>query len=310
MLMNTHIKIGKLELHQVESVKIESSWELLTDRAEIVLPRSIKFARKLDEYFLKGDKVEIYLGYNGELNKEFEGYITKISVDTPITVECEDRMYELKKIKVNKIFIGNLQKLISEIVPQNIVSDVADIELGGMVLQNTTVAKVMQELKDKFKIYSYFQNSKLIVGKIYTDDKKEVNYEIEKNVIKNGLNFKNKEDIEIMVVAKSYMPNGKVMEVKYGDEGAPETEMVFYNINNEKKLKELAIKDYERIKIDGFEGEIETFGVPYVEHGYIANIKSTMYSERNGRYFIDAVNTSFSSNGFRRNIKLGRRANV
>jgi len=309
LMMNAHIKFEGFELYSVESVRIESSWENLTDRAYLVLPRSLHFRSSIEEYFSVGDKIEIHLGYDGMYRKEFSGYISKISAESPITLECEDKMYELKKININKNYTkANLRKVIEDIIPKEIKTEVADIELGGLICSRTTVAKVLQDLKEKFKIYSYFKDDVLVVGKIYTDDNETVNYELEKNVVSNSLQFRKKEDLELKVIAKSYSSNGKVIEASFGDKGAPETETIFYNIGSIVELKKLAQMDYEKMKIEGYSGEITTFGIPFVRHGYKSNITSMIYPERNGVYWVDAVTTEFSSNGFRRSVKIGRRA--
>ena len=307
--LTVNIEFEQFSLKVVESVKIESSWQKLTDTAIITMPRALKFKNaNIKDVFKVGQKVDIYLGYDGDNKFEFSGYITRISSDSPFTLECQDRMYELKKIKVNRAYSkANLKDVIADIVPGNIKTDVADIELGGLILSKITVAKALQELKEKFKIYSYFKDDTLVVGKIYTDDYESVKYEIEKNIIQNNLKFRTKDDIKIKVTAKSFNPGGKILKASVGDDDGPETETVYYNISSSNKLKQLAQNDYDQMKIEGYEGSVTTFGQPYVKHGWLAEIVSCQYPERNGKYFIDAVTTEFSNNGFHRIVKIGKR---
>lgn len=307
--MNAHIIFDTVELYSVESVKINSSWQNLTDTATVVLPRSLHFKSAISNYFKVGDAIEIELGYNGQYIREFKGYITKISADSPVTIECQDRMYELKKLPINKNWSKtNLKGVIDAIIPKSIITDVADIDLGGITASKTTVSKVLQDLKDKFKIYSYFKNDVLVVGKIYTDDMAEVNYEIEKNIISNDLKFRTEDDFNLKVTAVSYNPSGTQLKASVGDDEAPETEIIHYNITAVSELQKLAQLDYDHLHKKGYEGTITTFGIPFAQHGYKATINSTQYPERNGVYFIDEVNTEFQQGGFRRTVKIGKQA--
>ena len=307
-------KRDKIELTTVQSVEIESSWQKLTDTAQITLPRSLYFdSDKLLNQFSVGDRVEIYLGYDGENKLEFSGSITKISTDSPFTLQLQDRMWLLKQITVNKVWSKiNLKQLVREIVPVEIPIDVADIELGGISAKKITVAKLLQQLKDKFKIYSYFRNDKLIVGKVYTAniDAEIVRYVIEENVIRNDLQFRTKDDYKLKITAVSFTKDHKQLRVSVGEDGGIEKEIPFYNIISETELKKLAQQRYELEKQDGYTGSIQTFGIPYVQHGYKAEIISRQYPERNGIYWIDSVQTVFSENGFRRTVKIGKKAEL
>ena len=101
---------GELILKKIQSVRIESSWKRLTDTAEITLPRKaihldqgkVKVSfKQVKEWFRRGDPVLIELGYNGNYEIEFAGYITHVSADIPIKIKLEDEMYQLKKLPVH-----------------------------------------------------------------------------------------------------------------------------------------------------------------------------------------------------------------
>lgn len=90
-------------IFRISSCEIELSWKMICGKAEIVLPRNIKDfdKQKVKDVFRKGDPVEIYLGYNGDLKLEFKGYIDIVSANYPITLKLEDEMWKLKQIPVN-----------------------------------------------------------------------------------------------------------------------------------------------------------------------------------------------------------------
>ena len=84
--MNAEIRFLKndrresFSIFQISSCEIELSWKNICGKADIILPRNIKdFDRqKVKDVFQRGDKVEIYLGYDGDLKLEFSGYIDQV----------------------------------------------------------------------------------------------------------------------------------------------------------------------------------------------------------------------------------------
>ncbi|MFN8238639.1 MAG: hypothetical protein U0T77_10765 [Chitinophagales bacterium] len=298
----------ELNLYKVSSVNIESSWKNLTDKCTIKLPRKLKdFDKyKVREVFKRGDAVTVYLGYNGKLVKEFAGYITSVSADVPVVITCEDEMYKLKSVNVN--FSNNncyLPDLIKTIAP-GYQYDVAEYNIGSVRFPKTTVAQVLQKLKNDYGLYSYFQNGKLTVGKIYSDQQKQVDINLEK-IVSNNLNYKTKDDKRIKLTATSTKIKGDKIEVTIGDADGEERQLTYFNITSESDLKKLAQKDYDKYMADGFDGDIETFGLPFIQHGDKLNITSNIYSDRNGLYYCDGVTTNWQKSTYRRKSVVGQK---
>jgi len=303
---------GEIVIRKANAVKIESSWETLTDTAIIILPRNVKDFDKINvkTVFKKGDPVQIYLGYDEKLVLEFTGFISEVSADIPIKIKCDDFMYLLKKHSVNVSMRNTkLIDLIKQIVPAGIEYDVADINIGTKRFPNTTAAKILEELQEN-EIYSYFVGKKLIVGKIYSDNASEpVEFNFSRNVIENALQYKNKEDIIIKIIAESTQPKGKKLKVEYGDDFGQEQHLSYYNIQLKEDLLKLAMLDYDKFKVDGFEGHITVFGTPSVSHGMKAKIISYQYPDRKGLYFIKKVVKEFDdSPKYRQTIDLDKKA--
>lgn len=296
----------EINLHRCTSVEIESSWKDLTDRATITLPRNIKDFDKLNvkQVFKRGDKVTISLGYNAQLNKEFTGYITEVSADIPITIKLEDEMYKLKSMPVN--YASNncyLPNLIAEIVP-GYKTDVAEYNIGSVRFSQTTIAQVLKKLQEEFNLYAYFSNNKLIVGKIYADNTATHDIELDK-VPENNLKYKSKEDKSLKLKATSILKGGDKIEVEIGEDGENQRQYTYYGITNKSDLKALAQKDYDKIMADGFEGDIQIFGTPFITHGDKANLTSIIYPDRNGLYYTDKTKTIWENARFRRTVTVG-----
>jgi hypothetical protein len=307
----------ELILKSINSVHIESGWKRLTDIATIVLPRKAIYLEEgkknlklseVKELFKKGDPCTIELGYNGNYQKEFEGYITHVSADIPIKIKLEDEMYQLKKLPVNVSFQKtSLANLLKKIVPGYEV-DALEVELGSLRFAKTTVAKVLEFLKDDYSLFSYMDGKKLVVGKIYADnsDEEPVKLHLEKNVVNNDLNYKDKEDVLIRINAVSTLKNGDKIEVTVGDETGEERQLSYYGIEIEAELTKLANEDLKKYKVDGFTGSVKAFGIPFFKHGTKIDLTSDLYPDRNGIYYVEETIIDFNDTPeYRRKGQLG-----
>lgn len=308
----------ELILRNINAVHIESGWKRLTDTAEITLPRKAIYLEQgktrvnfyeIKEYFRKGDPVIIELGYNGKYVKEFEGYITHISADIPLKIKLEDEMYQLKKLPINiSLPKTSLQSLLNKIIPGYEI-DALEVELGSLKFAKTTVAKVLEYLKDEYSLYSYMDGKKLIVGKVYADDSdlEPVNLHLEKNVVNNDLNYKNKEDVLIRINAVSTLSNGTKIEVTIGDETGEERQLTYYGIELKAELTKLAKEDLKKYKVDGFTGSLTAFGIPFFKHGMKVNLDSGLYPDRKGLYYVEETIIDYNDAGYRRKGQLGEK---
>ena len=307
----------EIVIKKVTSVHIESGWKYLTDSAIITLPRMATYTqegkkkltfKQIKETFAVGDPVKIELGYNGNYAKEFEGYITHVSADIPIVIKCEDEMYLLKKQPVNvSLPNASLEELLTTILPGYNI-DALEVEIGAQRHPKTTVAKVLEYLKDEYSLYSYMKEKQLVCGKVYADDSDQepINLHLEKNVLNNDLNYKNKEDVLIRINAVSTLKNGDKIEVTVGDETGEERQLSYFGIEVEAELTKLAQEDLKKYKVDGFTGSVKTYGIPIINHGNKVELTSSLYPDRNGLYYVEETVVDFTDNAeYRRNVKLG-----
>jgi len=293
------------------AVHIESGWKMLTDTASITLPRNVKDFDKLKvkEIFKVGRPVEIKLGYNGENVTEFTGYITKTSADIPVKIELQDEMWQLKQmpahISTRSIKLGDF---IKQLLPGYEI-EVEEWEMPPQRHTRTTVAKVLDYLKQQYKLYSYFVpgTKKLIVGKIYADDadKEPVKVHLETNARANDLQYKDKDDIRIKIRAISTLRNGSKLEAVVGDEDGTEQQLAYYGIEVQAELEKAAERDYRQKKVSGFDGSLTLFGQPFLTHGNKVELSSDVYPDRDGTYYVDKVSVDYGTGGYKRKLELG-----
>jgi hypothetical protein len=323
LAMNCRIVFAKNDrraeiiLTQVTEIIIESSWKLLTDTAEIVIPRKVRFFDKnsLKDTFRRGDLVTIAFGYNGKNTHEFMGYITEVSTDIPIKIKLQDEMWKLKQMAVNfsspKI---SLQNLLKAIAPTYKIDALEGVEIGSVRFPKTTVAAVLEKLQgEPWKLNTYFKtiNGKpvLVCGKYYSDDSlaKKVGFHLEQNCVSSSLNYKKKEDVRVIIKGVSTFPNGTKIEFEHGDKDGNQLQLTYYKVSKT-ELEAAILKDYNNYKQDRFDGSFTSFGIPSVQHGQKAVLSSSLYEDRKGTYYIEGVTKTFNRGGIRQEIKLDKKA--
>lgn len=301
----------EIVITQCTKIEIESTWKEITDRGSLTLPRKLKFFDRLKvrDTFRRGDQVIIYFGYDFNLVKEFEGYITEVAADIPIVIKFEDEMFNVRRLPVNFSSPNiTLDQLFKTIIPGYELDIIEGVTLGAVRLSKTQVGPVLEKIKQDWGLYTYMRGKKVVCGKYYADDSAEnkVNFHLERNCVSTSLNYKNKEDVQIKIKVVSTLPNGTKLEVdNIGDKDGNERQLTYYNITILAELERLGRLDYEKYKVDRFDGSFVAFGIPSVRHGLKCQLESSLYGDREGTYYIEKVVKTFDNGGIRQTITLG-----
>ncbi|MCL1942806.1 MAG: hypothetical protein FWF54_04570 [Candidatus Azobacteroides sp.] len=97
--------------------------------------------------------------------------------------------------------------------------------------------------------------------------------------------------------------DGKTSDGK--DDNSNKISLKVYGISDEASLKLRAEEELKRYSYDGYDGDITTFLIPFVDAGYLAEIHDKDYEYKDGCYYINSVDTKFSSEGAVRKVHLG-----
>ena len=135
---------------------------------------------------------------------------------------------------------------------------------------------------------------------------KEIIYDFAQNVQSCNLNYRRADERKVQVVVKAVTPDGKVKERHYGPTGADKVE-VKCATSDDASMKLRGESERKRLTFDGYDGSITTWLVPFVIPGDSANLHDADYDYKDGRYFVRAVKTEFSSSGGTREVELGFR---
>lgn len=301
----------EIKLFKVSAIEVESTWKEMTSRGSITIPRKVGYfdRHKVRDTFRRGDQVSVWFGYDDTLVQEFEGYISEVSADIPIVIKMEDEMFKVKKLPVNFSHPNiSLDKLLKTIAPGYEIDCLQGVQLGAVKLSKTTVGPVLEKLQSDWGLYTYMRGKTIVCGKYYADDTAEntANFHLERNCVSTSLNYQKKEDISLKIKVVSTLRNGTKIEVdNIGDKEGNERQLTFYNIEVKAELQRLGKLEYEKYKQDRFDGSFEAFGIPSVKHGMKVSLKSTLYEDRTGVYYIEKVAKKFDMNGIRQEITLG-----
>lgn len=334
-------------LNFVNEVEINSTWKNLTDTAKVIFPKNVFL---IDEngkriswqdktiiagpnpLVLRGDKIKIDLGYyyyeggqeKLEMNEEFVGYIAKVVNRTPVEFHCEDNMYRLKQIQApNKLYKGSLQSLMTELLKGTdlTVNGDATLDIGSFRTFNETVAQVLERLRKEIKIEAYFRGNELRCGGLayYRADATEVNFEFQRNIIEDDLEYKRLDDIKIGAKAYSVNEteeNGKKKKKRLqvfvtldgetnetGWEGEKRT-FHFFNITDKNELIRRAKDGIRKSYYEGFFGSFTAFGLPFCQHGRNVVLTNRALPELSGTYKCKSTTVKFGVEGFRRKIEV------
>ncbi len=297
---------------RIHSVQIKSSRKTLTDTAIIKLANVKSLLDGSNKKISVGDKVEISLGYNGSNNLEFTGYVSEIKASSPLEIMCEDEMWQLKQEHIEKGWKKiTLKEMLNFILPNSDTSECPDIDLSPFTIQPMSKAKALEKLKDEFGIDVYFRDKKLFAGVPYTESNpNHIKYHFQKNVPttmhQSGLTFKKKEDVKIKFVAVSKQDDNKEVKVELGDDDGEIHTLHVPHLNlNKEQLMKIAQIEIDKLKYTGYRGVLKTFGMPIAKHNDVAELTDALLPDKNGKFFIDSVETNYGPSGFNRQVELG-----
>lgn len=300
---------GRVELRKVHAVELRMSINTVCQSASVLLPKNISVLQQeqLRTYIRRGDPVEVYLGYDGDLQLEFEGYVERMGAEIPVAIELRDRLWMLLQRSFDRSYkVANVRTVVSDLVDGAFAVEALDATIGPRRWSKSTVGKVLKELQDEFGLKSYLLGNTLRVGVPFSSSPVTVAYDEERNMRSSNLTYRLADDVKLQVVAESTKKNGTKISVQLGDADGERRTLSYYGIDSVEELRKLAEQDMQRFKYDGYEGSFSAFGVPYCTLGYRVQLRSRQYPERDGSYLAEGVTTSFGPEGFKREVKLAQ----
>lgn len=317
-VLESNIEIGDYVFNAVHDVEITKSVDELGDTCVIQLPTRFKVKENNQEKYTEeaikvGDEVKVTLGYENKYSGvEFVGYVKKIKPTIPLQIECEDKIWLLRRKNITKAWNEGttLKEVLQEVVkdtPVQLVDTIIDVPLDKYIIKNANGAQVLQAIKKDMSLSVFINDDdKLYVGLQQLDNiGQEVIYDLNYNLVENNLEYKTKDERRIKVRYTYIGKNNERKEVEVGDADGELRTFHTSVISDEAKLKELATSEIERLKYDGFDGDVTSFLMPFATRGMTAKIIDNEHASREGNYFIKKVVTTFGLSGARRTVSIG-----
>ena len=324
LVLKSKIRVGNLLFDNiVHECSIDSDRDKFTETATIKLPNKLRTKnRKITDYIKINDPVTIELGYAPELNLIFTGYVSQIDPDSPATVTCENEAWKWKQKSIGPFTGRNLKisDLMKGVGYTGLLSIGADPFIGDWVVdKNNTVLNVLEELRNKFGLLSYWRSDKtLYIAEDFDSIGADAKFSFQSNVISSDLNFivdagdiqpvshgvsiqRDNKKIELF----AYYLDSEIIVSKTQPAGILNTMNVPYI--SESALSDLVKRRLPRLRNDGIKGSFTAFGAPRVAHGDNAVLIDNKFPERNGKWKIASVETSFGVGGFKQVIGLDQK---
>lgn len=316
--MDYEILIGGRRLGLLDSVTVRRSVESLCDTAVIVVPATyLNRALNFEQYLHEGETASIDLGYNGKLRTEFEGYIKSIRTDdNSITIECEDSLYlwrtELKDEQLQSVSLtALLQKVAMQVsaaqgTAYTVLCDY-QFTYKNFVISHATALDVLKKVQEETKANIYFNGGTLHIHPPYSQlSGNTVRYDFSVNVQSSELKYVTAKDKKIKVTIETTLPSGDVIKAETGMSGGQSiTRRVSASAIND--LKTIADAEFNMLCYDGYEGSLTGWLIPYCEPTDLVTLLDADYPAKTGTYYVIATEVSFSSDGGKRKVTLGKR---
>lgn len=301
---------GQVAMRHVSEVELRTSVHDVCQTGTITLPRNVSELQQqqLRTFIRRGDPVQVYLGYDGNLELEFDGFVERVGAETPVRIDLRDALWKVLQQPFTKSYKStHVPTLVKDLVGDGFQVQAMDATIGPMRFEKATVAAAFKTLKDEFGLVTYLKNGTVFVGELYDANAGTATYVEDRNFKSSDLKYRVADDVKLKVTAKSTLRNGDHIEVEVGDKEGEQRTLTYYGIASKEELKKIAEQDMQRFKYDGYEGSFKAFGIPVCRYGDKVELRSPRYPERDGTYLAEGSTISFGPGGFERNIKLAQR---
>lgn len=297
---------------KLAEVEITRDIDTLTDTCVLKLPKKVRWQGESSMPIKRGDEVSVWLGYNGEPQFAFRGFITTIGLKNPTEIYCEDYMFRLKSKDAKKLTYktASVEQILLDQDLGVRYKVFGEQQIGQFRVTANTVTELLGQLKDQGGIRSFFRIEEgepmLYCGVLFERDTQC------RQVFATGVNLiddtqldvQNATDMKIKIRAISLQPNNKRIRVDVGDADGEKRTIHTYN-KNEAQTKAWAEQELKRLKRDGMTGSFTTFGAVLIDK--LDNIGIKIDGVRRGIYQTQKNKIKYGTGGFRQEITIGLR---
>jgi len=334
-VLSSYITIGNYSMKGVHQVVIKKSIHSYVDTAVISLPTSyvlqfapgqllpnvslpqLPAAGSTASVFKEGDPITIQLGYDGQLQDEFEGFVKRVNFGRPCEIECEGFVWLMRntdflftKSWKTTTILEVLQYITAPWPEIKLSPDIQNVSFGPFRITERTGAEVLEDLKKALGFTVYFIGNTIYAGLQYLAQlQSSVSYRLGWNTIDDGqLKFRTQDETRVTVSVDYKDKQGKNHHVIYGKKNGSAKPMQYTIgvVTDENTRRQMANAFARKYRYAGYEGHVSAFLQPYAQHGWKNSLFSKPYPQRNGDYILESTELHFGMQGGRRILEIGR----
>lgn len=325
LVMTSHIEIGNTKNIKPKSVTITEDVGTYIDTCVITLPirtylknnykdspPPVRINTAVNTIFNTGDKVEVYLGYDGNNKLKFKGFVSNILMENELNIECEGYAYLFK----NKFFTKSYQKTTLKQILQDLTKDsdiklskyIPDLQITNLTFDNYPYLRVLDYFKQELLCNVTFYDDVLYVGAL------KYATPFPQQTVKDGWNVENlysirkvKEKELVRIVIEEKSDDGCCRKTKSSSsfKTGPEEKKVTIKPGLSESFKQIVADELQKQNdYKGYEGTLRCFLEPYFRKGYICEVISDIFPEKNTLYFVEKVQTNYNSSNDYQSLTL------
>lgn len=324
-----NVKRATFSFKSCEKIVIRKSLYTADETCEIYIPAQYSIRRKDKQPFASmqdavgyrnafkdGSKVVVQLGYNGNYKTEFEGFIRRTDVKNPsLIIYCEGYIYQLEHHLKAKEFVDVDYKEIlqyitagTDIVLSPKMNDIT-FKVNRYAVKPEHARTALKSFSDTYLLSVFMKDNVLYAGLQYGFVFNTIKYAYGTNmcnVVQAGELKRHEGNVEIRInVVGGGRKKSKIVKYSAGDNTSNVVTKHLRNVTDLAAIKRYGDTYIQNAKYVGFQGSIETMGLPFAQHGDTADYYDNIYAERTGRYVINHVEVIYDTNGFKRIVGLG-----
>ena len=296
------------------AIEWQTSVKDYINTASVTLPSKVWYKGnfvRADEVIQEGKKINIYAGYNGNLQERFRGFIARVNSSIPVVLTCEGYAYALREVRGYSNYAQNVtvKEILQEILAGTgikLSSTNPEVRLSNVSLTNLSAWEVLDFIEEQ-GLRVFFKADVLYIDLEEKVTGRSVNLYLGRNTKKDkGLKFTDPDlaNVGIKLNAPTGVTNGLFTEVTTTVGNATsvvERQTLVDNPQNQRIIAE-SLQRQEATK--GYEGSVTCFLSPLIEAGDKAEIKDNINPKRNGSYFVSEVKGKVSKSSCYQNVKL------
>lgn len=306
-LIQFYTSQGRIDFDSAASVHIRKDADQLCDTCQITLPRRVNWLNIEANPISRGDRVVVSLGYNGQNQTAFVGYVRTVQPNAPTVVECACPMCLTQQMPAKRLAYSNTT-LNQVLTDQGLQAEITGSQaIGAFRIESHTVAQLLDSLKQQGFRFMYRLGAgsepRLYAGiMIDPADRRQFQFEEGRNIVsRDNLKLAHPDTLRFRVVVKSVGHTAQGRQVELGD---ADGELRTFNVADmsEAEMKDYGQQQLQRLKQATLSGSFTAFGGQLVDK--LDRLQLRLPESQPLDCIAQKIEIEWGVNGFRQTITI------